>query len=560
MNWLPYNGEEYLDVDGVEAFCVQLAADHPRWARLEVVGQSRHGRPIQVLTIGDHTDPDGPGRRPAIWLDGGTHAVEWTGVMSCVFTVSRWVQSLLAGDEALTHWFSEHTAYILPCVSPDGVQAMYDGLPFLRSTLRPPVEGTVLTGLEPRDMDGDGAVRWMRWRHPAGPLVADEEVPIFMRPRRLDDDPADAFFMCDEGELVNWDGVRWTAAARRYGLDLNRNFPDAWRPFAMFGMDGGDYALSEPESRALVDAFRARRHIAAAVTNHTYTGCLLTAPSSADDPLDTGDIRLLELLAQQAVEGTDYRVIKKHPAFVYDPKNPIAGCWDDALTNTFGVAGYTLELWDPFRYAGVDNPDPAAFFKTPDATKIRRLLAKFSEDPGAVTPWKAFEHPQLGPVEIGGIDYLRTMRNPPVALLAQELGRGFAVADTIRQALPRVTVKATVTRHGSARRVQLVVENLGYLSTASLTRAETIGAAPPVSAGLVLANGQTLLDGAASQTLGHVDGWGVSQAGPASNAIYSALPGRGNRTSCQWLLEGEGPLTIEWQAGRAGCGRLSIEP
>ena len=49
----------------------------------------------------------------------------------------------------------------------------------------------------------------------------------------------------------------------------------------MFGMDSGDYPLSEPESRATVEAFRARPRIAAAVTNHTYTGCILTHPYHA---------------------------------------------------------------------------------------------------------------------------------------------------------------------------------------------------------------------------------------------------------------------------------------
>ena len=55
--------------------------------------------------------------------------------------------------------------------------------------------------------------------------------------------------------FVNWDGVEWKQAPREFGLDLNRNFPSHWAPFSMFGMDGGAYSLSEPESRALIDAF-----------------------------------------------------------------------------------------------------------------------------------------------------------------------------------------------------------------------------------------------------------------------------------------------------------------
>ncbi len=549
--WTPYDGQDYVDVDAVDAFCRAVAAAHPRWVSLEVVGQSRQGRPIHVLTLGDH-DGD-PGSKPAFWIDGGTHAVEWTGVMACLFAVSRWVEGAL--DGSLSEWLKTHTIYCLPCVSPDGVQAVFDGAPFMRSALRPPKPGTVRTGFEPRDVDGDGAIRWMRWKHPGGSFIADPDQPLFMRPRRLDDDPADAWVLCSEGELLNWDGVRWTAAPLEFGVDMNRNFPDAWRPFAMFGMDGGAYALSEPESRALVVAFAARPHVAAALTNHTYTGALLTAPSRADDPLSDADVRLMEILAEQACETTSYRVIKKHPTFQYDPKNPIAGCWDDTLTNTFGVAGYTLELWDPFAYAGIDNPNPVEFFRKPDHDKIKALIAKFAEDPGAITPWRPFDHPQLGAVEIGGIDYLRTVRNPPVTQLKRECERGFHVAETIRKSLPDVRATLTTTPVGQgARRVRLVLENRGFLGTAGLQRAEAIGACPPVSATLELSEGQTLLDGTADRALSHVDGWGENQLGFKSNSIYARLPARGQRTHCDWLVGGDGPLTARWRAGRGGKG------
>ena len=55
-------------------------------------------------------------------------------------------------------------------------------------------------------------------------------------------------------------------------------------------MDGGQYPLSVPESRAVVETFRDSR-ISAAVTNHTYTGCLLTQPYRKT-PLPRADIQL----------------------------------------------------------------------------------------------------------------------------------------------------------------------------------------------------------------------------------------------------------------------------
>ena len=86
----------------------------------------------------------------------------------------------------------------MPCISPDGFHALCEGAPFLRSSLRPPVEGAVHTGFEACDMDGDGVVRWMRWRHPAGSFVCDPDLPMFMRPRTLDDSPDDAYFFAEK--------------------------------------------------------------------------------------------------------------------------------------------------------------------------------------------------------------------------------------------------------------------------------------------------------------------------------------------------------------------------
>ena len=124
---------------------------------------------------------------------------------------------------------------------PDGFQAMCEGSPFIRSSLRPPQPGTVRSGLDPCDVDGDGIVRWMRWKHPAGSFVPDPDVPMFMRPRTLEDDPADAYFLCDEGEFIRVDDVE----GFRFRVE------SSIRPVAS-ALGGGD-----PEILALLDSLLA---------------------------------------------------------------------------------------------------------------------------------------------------------------------------------------------------------------------------------------------------------------------------------------------------------------
>ena len=141
MTWYPYNGEQYIDFPATEKWCRDLVEAHPSWFSIEEIGRTRHDRPILLITVGEQSSD--VHRRPALWLDGGTHASEWTGVMAALHTMSRWAERLSAGDPETISRFQRNTAYVAPCISPDGFQAICDGAPFLRSSLRPSKAGKV---------------------------------------------------------------------------------------------------------------------------------------------------------------------------------------------------------------------------------------------------------------------------------------------------------------------------------------------------------------------------------------------------------------------------------
>ena len=557
MAWTPYQAEEYVDFNYVERFCRELAEEFPRWVDLKEVGKSGQGRPLLLVTLGDAEQVAGkPGRgdRPALWLDAGTHASEFTGVSAVLLIVSKWIEALKAGDERIEAFFREHDALIMPCISPDGVQAMAEGSPYLRSSLSPPREGGVRSGLEACDMDGDGAVRMMRWKDPAGTFVEDPEWAPFMRPRTLDDDPLDCYFMTREGEFINWDGVSWTAATQAFGLDLNRNFPGNWEPFSMFGMNGGGYSLSEPEARAVVDSFASHKRVGCALTMHTYTGCVLTQPYRKDTPLSTRDLELMERFAKDMTAGTGYKVYKVYPEFMYDMDRAIVGVWADTIATVFGVPGYTVELWDPMGHAGLEVERPVDFLMRPPEEELKQMLKKFAEDQENIAAWKAYDHPQLGAVEIGGIEYLRTIRNPPVKLLARECEAAFKMAERARFALPRVESQVEVEAlDENLFQVRLILENQGFLSTSGLERGADLGASQRVVAELI-GDKVEPLDGLRQREMKHLEGWGTLRTGSARNPVYAGLGGSGHRHFAEWILRGDGEVKIQWDAGRGGAG------
>lgn len=103
----------------------RLATEHPGLARLSSAGQSRLGLELWLLEIADFDNPD---RRPleereVIYVDGGTHSNEYSGV----YFTTEWAQFLL--DEYATNetakWIVQNRhVFILPMVNPDGSNAM----------------------------------------------------------------------------------------------------------------------------------------------------------------------------------------------------------------------------------------------------------------------------------------------------------------------------------------------------------------------------------------------------------------------------------------------------
>ncbi len=99
----------------------RLAEDHPGLVRLTSAGQSHLGLELHLLEIADFHNPNRMplAEREVIYLDGGTHSNEYSGV----YFVTEWLQFLL--DEYETNetakWIVEnrHT-FVMPMINPDG--------------------------------------------------------------------------------------------------------------------------------------------------------------------------------------------------------------------------------------------------------------------------------------------------------------------------------------------------------------------------------------------------------------------------------------------------------
>ena len=84
-----------------------------------------------------------------------------------------------------------------------------------------------------------------------------------------------------------------------------------------------------------------------------------------------------------------------------------------------------------------------------------------------IKEWEPFDHPQLGAVEIGGLDSKWCLQNPPPELLEQECERNTSFALALLAVLPVVKVSAATAEPlgGGATKVTIAFCNEGFLPT-----------------------------------------------------------------------------------------------
>ncbi|MHB1192006.1 MAG: M14 family metallopeptidase [Longimicrobiales bacterium] len=128
-------------------------------------------------------------------------------------------------------------------------------------------------------------------------------------------------------------------------------------------------------------------------------------------------------------------------------------------------AGAPERPQSPERAGAPERPRPAAAEGGADAQILKGLDALGVQ---AFADWKAFRHPMLGDVEIGGfLPYVTS--NPPAAQLAELGEKHGRFLVELAGMLPRVRIaEAKVTAHGSGVfTVEVAVENAGFFPTST---------------------------------------------------------------------------------------------
>jgi murein tripeptide amidase MpaA len=553
------NFNHYFTNDELAEILAGWTNEYPTLAARSVLGKSYEGREIPLLTLTNAaTGPDTD--KPALWIDANIHATEVAGTTTALHIA----HTLLTGygtDTRCTRLLDNCAVYLAPRLNPDGAAlALADVPQYIRSGTRPYPFEEKADGIHAEDMDGDGRILQMRIPDPNGDWKVSSQSPRLMEKRGPDEQEGQFYRLFQEGRIENYDGVQIQEARPVQGLDFNRNFPFEWKP-ENEQSGAGPFPTSEVEIRATVDFITRHPNINIAITYHTFSGVILRPFSTrADEKMDVNDLWVYELMGERGKELTGYKCISVYHGFRYHPTEVTTGAFDDWVYDHLGIFAFTVELWDLPGRAGIADRDFIEWFRKhphEDDVKILRWLEENGGD-DALIDWYAYEHPQLGRIELGGLNRMYTMRNPPHHLMGEEAAKNTPWALALADMLPRLSLhELSATALGDGRyRLRLVVENSGFLATNTSGQGQKRSAARPVRVELALPDGAALVTGKARTELGHLQG----RSNKLSVLAHYGSSPTDNRAWTEWVVQGKpgDEIGVAILSDRAGNIRTQV--
>lgn len=553
--------DRYYRYADLTALVQAFAAEYPQLVTLESIGKSYEGRDIWLVTVTNQAT-GAPEDKPAFWVDANIHATEVSPSSAALYLLNK-LTTQYGHDADITRALDTRTFYICPRVNPDGAELALADVPrAIRSSTRPfPYDEDPLPGLESKDIDGDGRILMMRMVDPNGPWKAHPDEPRLLVRRDPTETGGTYYRVFPEGEIHGYDGVTVRPQLVKEGLDLNRNFPSGWRQ--NYQQPGsGLYPTSEPEVRTIVDFIARHSNITGGVTFHTWSGVLLRPfDDKPDTEFPSVDLKTYKRIGDQGTEITGYPNISVYHDFRYEPKEVISGVFDDWMYDHMGVFSWTVEIWSPQRQAGITDYKYIEWYQehpVEDDFKMLKWSDEALEGKGYID-WYAFEHPQLGAVELGGWNMLYAWRNPPPQFLEKEIA---PFSDwIIWQSLisPRLEQYAldVTPLGGDVYQVRLVVQNVGWLPTNVTERAVEKKLVRGVVFEIALPEGASLKTGETRFIGNQLAGRHTTAASLAGWGLRAETA---DRAKCEWVIHAPqgGTATLTARHPRAGVVRVEV--
>lgn len=574
---------ELLDHARLAGELKALASAHSDVVQLLKLGDSRAGRALEGLRLAGAGAVDDPAR-PAILLVANVDGAR-VYASAVALQHARALAEGYAADERVKALLDTTTVFVVPRANPDAAEARFATPRFEQRASGTGVDDDRdgRAGEDPpADLDGDGVIAWLRVKDADGEWREDATDPRALVKADRVKGEAGVYVLWPEGRDLDRD--ERVAEDAPVDARVDRNFPGGWEAHTK---DAGLFPTDEPEARALCDFVLAHPELALVVLYDAQDSLVAEikgvgdeAPSVKRIPPEgvlESDAKLLGELGKRyrkatessvKAEGGDRGTLDKgtFARWCYEHRGLLtlsAGLWDvpleekkedekdDKKESKKGddaklAEGAGEAVKAPEEKEG-GEPKPAEEKKgeddkgkdekgkdgkkddepkpSDDAKRLKWIDAAGVSEAWRFLPWKPYEHPELGPVEIGGLaPYARL--EPPAAESGLLATKHFDWFLSLGALLPRVAVaECTRERLGEGlERVRAVLQNDAYLplQSRSARRTQTIRPAK-----------LTLLLPEAAKRLG----------GPPQE-FTDDLPGSGGRQEFTWLVQGSAAMEI----------------
>jgi hypothetical protein len=541
-------------------------------AEVHKLGESRGGRLIEAVRLAGAGAADDEAR-PAILLVANLDGAR-VFASAVALHHARALAEGYADAAEVKALLDTTTVFIVPRANPDAAEARF-ATPRLEQRASGPGVDDDRDGRQgedpPVDVDGDGRIAWIRAEDPDGEWKEDPTDPRAMVKAERAKGERGRWKLWPEGR--DSDGDEQVAEDSPLDARVDRNFPAGWEAHAK---EAGRFPTDEPEARALCDFVLGHPELALVVVYDALDSLVGEVKSVGDEApavklvppegVLESDAKLLSELGKRYRKATGSAVKSEagdkgtFSRWCYEHRGLLAlsaALWDVPLEDKKKEQEQEQkgkEEPEPERKGGDegggeggkrddkradkdDEPKPSE-----DAKRLKWVDAAGTDEAWRFLPWSAFEHPELGPVEVGGLAPFARLE-PPAAEGATIAAKHLDWFLTLGLLLSRVRIReCTRERLGDGvHRVEAVIQNDSYLPLLSRSARRT-GTTRPAKVRLVLPQAGKLLGGNAQELL-------------------HDLPGSGGRKEYAWLVQGPDAMEIAVtvETTHAGTDRRNAE-
>lgn len=506
-----------------------LVKDHPQLAKLRSIGKTAGGKDVWMVTIGSGNTES----KPAIAIVGG---IEGNHLLGTELAIGFAEKILSSNTDSTRSLLSRTTFYVFPNMSPDAMEQYFAPLKYERqgnaSLTDDDRDGKVdEDGYD--DLDRNGKITMMRIESPIGEYKINPEDSRGLVKADLTKGEKGNYLLLTEGIDNDKDGS--FNEDGEGGVWLNKNLT---YKHPSFTPGSGEFAVSEPETRALLDQLYQLFNVYAVVSFSSNNN--LSTPYTYDTANATQRI-VAGYLEQDA----------KVNAIVSNLYNKTVNMKDAPKSN---AAGGDFLSWAYYHYGRFSFSTPGWFIPNPKADTTKNEKAPAVSDSvvsylrwaaaqninANFTGWKKVQHPGFPNqnVEVGGVDPF-VLTNPPYSLVAELNNKHIDFITRFAGMQPQIDITNIKTEKlgNGLTRITATIMNIGALPSHSKLGERSYWV-KRINVKLNLGNNQSVLSGKKIQVLNSMEGYSSKEL--------------------TWLVRGTGKVELEAGSPTTGIKKIDI--